>query len=134
LKETYGDRVHFITVYVIEPHPNGSRSPYNKGGTGWQEWWAYPYLASIDTGPTQDPLFQPRTYKERVAQARSMMRQLGVTTPVLIDEMDNPVWVTYGKMPNCAYLIGQNGTVIERESWYQPAQLESAIKTHLGIE
>ncbi len=133
MKATYGDQVHFITVYVIEAHPYGLRSPYNKKGTGWQETWAAPYQAGIDKGPTQDPLFQPRTYKERVAQARSMIRQLGVTTPVLIDEMDNPFWVTYGRMPNCAYLIGQDGTVIERESWYQPAQLEGAIKAYLGI-
>ena len=41
-----------------------------------------------------------------------------LTTPVLIDEMDNPYWSTYGYMPNCAYLIHQNGTVFYKENWF----------------
>ena len=41
-----------------------------------------------------------------------------LTTPVLIDEMDNPYWSTYGYMPNCAYLIQQNGTVFYKENWF----------------
>jgi len=43
-----------------------------------------------------------------------------ITTPVLIDEMDNRIWCTYGYMPNCAYLIGKrNGEawIIARENW-----------------
>jgi len=100
---------------VTEPHPHGSRSPYNKGA-GWQEWWQNPYTASVD--PNGSPLFQPRTFKERVAQAKSMIQKRGITTPVLIDEMDNPYWGTYGSMPNCGYLIDQTGTVVERQSWF----------------
>ena len=41
-----------------------------------------------------------------------------LTTLVLIDEMDNPYWSTYGYMPNCAYLIQQNGTVFYKEDWF----------------
>jgi hypothetical protein len=140
LKGLYGDLLHVITVYVIEPHPNGARSPYNKGN-GWQEWWQTPYKASID--PQGNALFQPRTFKERVGQAKNMIRQKGITTPVLIDEMDNPYWSTYGYMPNCGYLISQDGYVFERQSWFarksptnnsvDSTAIKTAINTLLGV-
>jgi hypothetical protein len=131
LKATYGNSVNFITVFVIEPHPVGSPSPYAAA-----EWVTPPssfdpttYDANTRTG---DPLFQARTYKERVAQAKHMIKDLGVTATVLIDEMDNPAWCTYGPLPNCGYLISPNGTILERETWYQPLQMEAAILKYLG--
>ena len=117
-------------IYVTEPHPMGSRSPYNKGN-GWQEWWQG-YATSIDT--QGNPLFQTRTYKERLGQAKSMIRQLNVTFPVLIDEMDNPVWSTYGFMPNCGYLIGRDGTVLRRESWFLPGTPNDPSKWEEAIQ
>ena len=123
-----------MTMYVIEPHPNSSRTPYKPG---WQEWWVN-YATSTDL--EGNPLFQPKTFKERVAQAKNMMRKTGITTPMLIDEMDNPYWSSYGRMPNCAYLIDQNGNVFYRETWFargagstvDNAAMKTAIETLLG--
>lgn len=134
-------------MYVIEPHPNGSRSPY-KRGTGWQEWWqdyatsmypTNPPLAGDPVSDVQDPLFQPRTFKERVARAKNLIQHKAITTPILIDEMDNPYWSTYGYMPNCAYLIDKNGTVVERQTWFLPgdpnsiSSIETAIQNLRGL-
>jgi hypothetical protein len=110
-------------MYVIEPHPNSSRSPYKPG---WQEWWAN-YPTSID--PQGYPLFQPRTFKERVAQAKNMIRQREITHLVLIDEMDNPYWSSYGYMPNCAYLIDRNGIIFYRETWFARGSSSSVDNT-----
>lgn len=151
MKSLYGNDIHVITVYVIDPHPNASRSPYQRawpwdGGnvTGWKEWWEYPTSIITDLGDegpwSNHPLFQPRTFKERVHQARSLVQHYGltdhpITTPVLIDEMDNPFWCTYGYLPNCAYFIGQDGTIVRRESWFAPgfdlAPMKSAIEAYL---
>ena len=51
--------------------------------------------------------------------------------PVLVDEMDNPVWCTYGAMPNSAYLIGTDGTIVEKQAWYKPQLMEEAILSYL---
>ena len=121
MQAKYGERVHFITIYTIEGYPVGSPSPYRG-----KEW----------TGPESTDkegrsLTQPATYEERVTQATQMIQELGITVPVLIDEMDNPVWCTYGQASNIAYLIGTSGTVVEKQGWYQPLSMEAAIKSYL---
>ena len=61
-----------------------------------------------------------------------MVRELGITMPVLIDDMDNPVWSTYGPAPNIAYLIDTDGTIAEKQGWYQPELMDAIIKTYLA--
>ena len=147
MKSIYGDQVTFLTIYIIEAHPNASKSAYNPG---WQEKWETPLTVGMSIDIYDSPLFQPRTFKERVHQAKNMIAQsriaaldllhptnlAPVTTPVLVDDMDNRVWATYGYMPNCAYLIGKDGTVKYREQWHSGSptapyawpNMEEAIK------
>ena len=61
-----------------------------------------------------------------------MVKELGITVPVLIDEMDNPVWCTYGPAPDIAYLIDTDGTIVEKQGWYQPKSMEIAIDYLVG--
>ena len=114
--------MHFVVVYVIEAHPVGSPSPYS--GDEW--------TSSASTDKEGNPLTQPSTYPERVAQSTQMVQELGITIPVLIDEMDNPVWCTYGPAPNIAYLIGTDGRIVAKQSWYEPQLMQSAIEAYLG--
>ncbi len=118
----YGDKVQFIIVYVIEAHPVGSPSPYSG-----EEW-----TGRASTDEEGCPLPQPKTYEERVAQAIQMVQELEITVPVLIDEMDNRLWCTYGPAPNIAYLIGTDGRIVEKQGWYQPEQMEAAIEKYLA--
>ena len=118
----YGDQVWFIIIYTIEAHPVGSPSPYSG-----KEWTG---PASMDKEGCA--LTQPATYEERVAQASQMSEELGLTVPVLIDEMDNAVWCTYGPAPNTAYLIDTDGTIVAKQGWYQPQLMEAAIEEYLG--
>jgi len=117
----YKDSIHFITVYVIEPHPSGSTSPYS------DEEWA----GSASTDCEGNPITQPQTYRERVSQASQMIYELNITVPVLIDEIDNPLWCTYGPAPNIAYLIGTDGIIIEKQNWYQPEEMRLAIEHYV---
>jgi len=121
----YGDRVQFIIIYTIEAHPVGSVSPYSG-----KEW-----TGPASTDKAGCSLTQPSTYEERVAQAMQMVQELAITVPVLVDEMDNPVWCTYGPAPDIAYLIGSDGRIVEKQGWYQPQQMEAAIEKYLaGIQ
>ena len=54
--------------------------------------------------------------------------------PVLVDEMDNAVWLTYGPAPNIAYLIGTDGRIVAKQSWYQPEQMEVVIDSYIKDE
>jgi len=53
--------------------------------------------------------------------------------PVLIDNIDNPLWCTYGRLPNNAYFIGRNGEIIVYLKWNDPIKMEQAIIEYLLI-
>ena len=51
--------------------------------------------------------------------------------PVLVDEIENPVYCSYGRLPNNAYLIGVDGRVVLYQVWNEPAEMEVAIHRNL---
>ena len=113
---TYSEVVHFVNVYVTEPHPMTDPSPYT--GT--------PLERRYSTRR------QPTTYRDRVALAGEVAALLEGEQIVLVDEMSprprvNPVWCSYGPMPNSAYLITMDGTLHLVQQWEDPRQLETAI-------
>jgi len=122
MQARYLGQVQFIIIYTTEAHPVGSACPYT--GTEWTD--------SASTDKLGNPLTQPTTYQERVAQSAQMVQELGITIPTLIDEMDNPVWCTYGPAPNIAYLIGRDGRIVAKQGWYQPELMLPLIKEHLA--
>ena len=119
---TYDELVHFVHVYVVEPHPvSPDPSPYT--GSVWE--------AEYSTKG------QAYTYDERVATAREIDPLLEGTQLLLVDDLvpgalNNPVWCTYGPCPNCAYLIGQDGVIDTVQTWFNGANMETAIDGLLG--
>ena len=97
------DDVNFVIIYVWEAHPTQEGS-----------------------------LSQPETYRERVEMARRTIAAEEITVTLLVDEMDNAVWLTYGPAPNIAYFISTNGKIVEKQGWYQPQEMEMAIVDYLA--
>jgi hypothetical protein len=122
LYEKYGNNLHFIIIYTVEAHPAGSASPYSD-----QEW-----TGAYSTDEAGNPVTQPETYQERHDLARKAVVAEGITVPVLVDEIDNPLWCTYGPAPNIAYLIGTDGTIVTRQDWFNPTGMETAILAYLN--
>jgi len=114
--------VHFTIIYTIEAHPTGPDSPYFNRES----------LSSYSTDEEGNPVYQPMTYEERLELARKTAADEKIDMPVLVDEIDNPVWCTYGPAPNIAYLIGTEGRIITKQGWYNPEQMESAIQAYIG--
>lgn len=115
LYKKYGDAVTFITIYAKEERPAGDN----------------PAQFSRDVKGT--PITQPASYKERVANAAKTAAEAKVNMPLLVDEIDNPLWCTYGRMPNGAFLIGTDGIILARQDRNDPHSLELAIRNNLGI-
>jgi hypothetical protein len=113
----YEGKVQFIVVYVVEAHPVGSACPYT--GEVW--------ITSASTDKQGNPLAQPTNYEERVVQSTQMVQELGLTIPVLIDEMDNAVWCTYGPAPDIAYFIDTDGRILVNQGWYKPESMKESI-------
>ncbi len=118
--QTYSDVVHFVHVYVPEPHPLGDPSPY----TGELSVRAYSQRA------------QARTYDERVVVAGEVVAMLEGDQTMLVDEMaplrSNPAWCSYGPMPNSAYLIDRRGIMRVVQEWTDAREMETAINELLG--
>jgi hypothetical protein len=117
----YGDDINFITVYVIEPHPISSVSPYS------DKEWHLSYSRDEDG----NPITQPLTYEERLTLAQKTIEEQGIDVIVLVDEMDNPIWCTYGQAPNIAYLIRTDGRIVLKQDWYDPDKMEEFILAYV---
>ena len=107
--------MHFITIYTREAHA------VDTGRTG-----------SYSLDEEGNPVYEPQTYEERLELAIKTIAAEEITVPVLVDEMDNPLWCTYGPAPNNAYLIGTGGMIVTKQGWYNPNETESAILAYLG--
>jgi hypothetical protein len=118
---TFADRISFVHIYVVEPHPKAPEvSPYS--GNVWEA----QYSTKI----------QPHTYEQRCANARDTGALVTGRQLMLVDALtpgaNNPVWCTYGTCPNCAFLIRQDGTVDTVHTWFNAASMESAMRTLLA--
>lgn len=121
LREKYGNRVSFFTVYTLEAHPKGDVCPY----TG-REWVTEP-------NEQMKILYrQPQQVSERKQIAKDAQSALGMRTTLVLDDMTNSTWEAYGGAPNAAYLIGADGTVTLRQGWFEPEDFENALKRELS--
>ncbi|MFC1908801.1 hypothetical protein ACFLXD_02910 [Chloroflexota bacterium] len=96
-------------------------SPYSD-----KEWPSF-----YSTDKEGNPVGQPLTYLERLELARETVAEEETRVPVLVDEIDNPVWCSYGPAPNIAYLIGTDGKIVIKQGWYEPEMMEQAITGYL---
>jgi len=89
----------------------------------------------INPGSSYDwaskPITQPKTYEERVEQATEFSREVRITIPMLVDDVDNAVWCTYGPASNIAYLIDTDGTILEKQLYYSPEDMDVQIQKYL---
>ena len=91
-----------------------------------------PRQGRYSTDAEGNPVYQPQTYEARLELARKTVTEEGIEVPVLVDEIDNPIWCTYGPAPNIAYLIGTDGRIVEKQGWYNPEKMEVAIADYLA--
>ncbi|NNF00683.1 MAG: hypothetical protein HKN25_16830 [Pyrinomonadaceae bacterium] len=106
LKDKYGEKVHFVTVYIREAHAGENR------------------FRDID---------QPVKFEERLKLAKRTKSDLSITSLLLIDKMDNRVRRDYGGLPNSAFIIGQNGRVFHKQPWMDSRLIESPLKALLQM-
>jgi len=78
-----------------------------------------------------NPIEQPVPYVERVELAANTIAEADITMLVLVDEIDNPLWCTYGRRPNNAFFIGVDGRVILVQDWNNASEMEEAILRYL---
>ncbi len=112
----YGDRVHFLVVYIREAHP--------------EDGWIIP-----ENRRSGIAVHEPQTAAERHAVASTCAARLELTMPAVVDELDNAVASAYGGWPDRLYLVGVDGRIAyqggEGPFGFKPHELEQAIEREL---
>ncbi len=54
---------------------------------------------------------QPKTFEERKEVAAKCVKELGLTMPVLIDDMKNTVATAYGAMPDRLFVVSPDAKI-----------------------
>jgi len=116
LQRDYQDRVQFVVVYTTEAHPVGANSPYRD-----HEWLSFPNWITGTRVP------QPATLAERIAQAQWSSSTLKREDLILVDELDNRAWETYGAAPSPAFVINSAGVVVLSQPWVEPKGIRQAL-------
>jgi hypothetical protein len=112
LKREYGTRIYPIIVYTSENHPVGQ----------WE------VQRNKDQGISVE---QPTDMDGRMALAKRARDALKLTTPLVIDTMDDATSKAYGGTTNAAILIGRDGTILARQKWFEPYALRADIDAAL---
>ncbi len=121
LREQVGDAVHWLVIYTVEAHPADTPSPYT--GRVW------PHQKNEQEGVL---IQQPEDYEGRVALAQRVGDEYGEQMQIVVDGMDNAIWEAYGKRPNSAFVIGEDGIVMEKQFWANPRLLAAAFNGVAG--
>ena len=82
-------------------------------------------------GNVEDPI----TLEERRAMANFTTRELGLTLPTVVDDMEDSVSLAYHGWPERLYLVGADGNVLYRGGpgpfGFDPDGLEASIREAL---
>ncbi len=118
LATEFDGKADFAIVYTVESHPANAICPYT--GEEWDT--VFNKWAGIR-------IEQHKTIGERRAVASRMAKDMGIELPILVDDMDNMTWRTFGAAPASAFLIDRDKSVRLRQVWFEPRELRDAITT-----
>jgi hypothetical protein len=112
LKREYGTRINPIIIYTAENHPVGK----------WE------VQRNKDEGISVEA---HKDMEARIAAARKARDAMKISTPIVIDSMDDATATAYGGTTNAAILIGRDGTILARQRWFEPYALRPEIDAAL---
>jgi hypothetical protein len=115
LYRLYEESFAFLFIYVREAHP----------ADGWALEHNERDGVSVD---------DPKSYEERVALASKTADRLGLSMPVLVDELDDAVENAYAAWPDRIFVVDRDRQVIyagEHGPWgFKPHLAERVLRRH----
>ncbi len=106
LHDEFSDQVHLVVLYGKEAHPGSGHS---------------------------ENIQQPKQNDERIKLAQLAANKLSIGVPVLTDDVNNLITTAYGGLPNCGYLIGQDGRVFHKLGWIHPTLMREPLAALLKL-
>lgn len=116
LSRRFDEEINTVIIYVKEAHPINVPSPYA------DRIWV---TAKNEIAGIRCP--QPQTLKERIELAHQLRRRYRLSTPILIDPLDDRAWRAFGIAPNVAILVQADGRIAVKQGWFKPREMARAI-------
>jgi hypothetical protein len=63
------------------------------------------------------------SFEDKLAAARRLRDDLGITRPTLVDDLDGTLHRAYGLMPNMSWILGRGGTILYKAMWTSAARI-----------
>lgn len=105
LQDEFADKVHFLVLYGREAHAR--------------------------SGKYKD-IHPPKNLDQRITLAKKVAEEIKISMPIAIDNIDNKVSLAYGGLPNCGYIIGQDGHVFFKMPWIHEGLLREPLEVLLN--
>lgn len=116
LYRDYAEKAHFLLVYTLEAHPKGAINPYVD-----REWVSSFNYATNTLLPAHD------SAEMRMKAAQTSHEKLSISYPMVIDNMNNEIWKSYGRAPSAAFVIDQTGRIALRLPWVNPVPIRKVL-------
>jgi hypothetical protein len=91
--------------------------------------WAFIYTREAHPGedvPHHD------SFDRKLANARLLRDEIGISRPILVDDLTGTVHRRYGSMPNMTWVIDRGGRVAYRANWTSAANVEAFLARYLA--
>lgn len=109
LHEKYKDKdVEFFVVYSKEPHAEERR-----------------YFKKYK---------QHTSYEHKKEYACEMVKEFNMKVPVLIDDLDESVVMSFGRMPNMTFVVDKEGKIAYKADWMEGSRMEEVLDEILAEE
>src|ERR671936_106251 len=67
------------------------------------------------------------SFEAKLAAARRLRDELGITRPILVDDYDGSVHTAYGLMPNMSWVSARGGTILYKARWTSAARIAAFL-------
>ena len=90
------------------------------------------YVLSREPHPGFYGFTQTDSLEQRKEYVRLANAELQIELPWIIDDMENTMQKTYGRMPNPEFVIDSNGKVLISREWANPTKLKEFLEERIG--
>jgi hypothetical protein len=71
-------------------------------------------------------------FDEKLAAARRLRDEIGITRPILVDDLEGTVHRAYGLMPNMSWVLDRGGIILYKAMWTSAAHVNDFVERRSG--
>jgi hypothetical protein len=71
-----------------------------------------------------------RSFEDKLRAAARLRDEIGITRPILVDDLDGEVHRAYGTMPNMSWVLGRGGVILYKAMWTSAARIADFLERY----